>query len=70
MKCLRVPWIRCRADEIGAISVEMEWRNRPFTIIAHTERDAKDWWCSLSDDERNESLGFESASPSSELSLF
>lgn len=59
MKAIRVPWIRCRADEIGAESCDMSWRNRPFHLIAYNEREGREWWGSLSEAERDAALGIE-----------
>ena len=57
MKVIRVPWIQCRADEAGANCFPMTWRGKDFEIMAYTEREAKDWWRSLSDTVRNDALG-------------
>ncbi len=57
MKLVRVPWICCRADEMGAVSSEMEWRGRSFTLLAYSETEAREWWRDLSDREREELLG-------------
>lgn len=57
MKTVRVPWIRCRADEVDAMSAELEWRGRIFELLAYSEKEARDWWRSLSDREREEALG-------------
>jgi hypothetical protein len=57
MKIIRVPWIRCRADEVGATSSEMEWRGREFTVLAYSESEAAAWWRGLPDAEREELLG-------------
>ena len=62
MKTIRVPWIRCRADEADALPCEMRWRDRSFTVLAYTEKEAHDWWRGLSDREREERLGI-SAEP-------
>ena len=65
MKNVRVPWIRCRADEVDAVPTEMEWRGRIFDLLAYSEKEARDWWRSLSDREREEALGLASASEES-----
>jgi hypothetical protein len=57
MKTVRVPWIRCRADEADAVPSEMEWRGRSFTLLAHSEKEAREWWRTLSEREREELLG-------------
>jgi len=57
MKTIRVPWIACRADESGALSCEMQWRNHSFIILAYTEKEANDWWRGLSEREREDVLG-------------
>jgi len=31
---IRVPWIRCRADEAGAQLSEMEWQQQIFSVLA------------------------------------
>ncbi len=61
MKTVRVPWIRCRADEVEALPIEMEWRGTSFTLLAYSDREARDWWRSLSDRERESALGFAGA---------
>ena len=63
MKTVRVPWIRCRADEVDAVATEMDWRGRRFALLAYSEKEASEWWRSLSDREREEHLGM-TASPS------
>jgi type II secretory pathway component PulM len=35
----------------------MEWRGRSFTLLAHSEKEAREWWRTLSDREREELLG-------------
>jgi hypothetical protein len=59
MKIVRVPWIRCRADEVGTCSVDLEWRKQFFKVIAYSEREAQEWWGGLRDAERSEVLGIE-----------
>ena len=70
MKIIHVPWIRCRADEMGAIECPMTWRNRDFDILAHTEKEAKSWWNELSESEREQQLGMDTTSTSDEPGLF
>jgi hypothetical protein len=70
MKILRVPWIRCRADELSAIECEMSWRGRSFTILASSESEARAWWRELGETERNELMGMGQPHGSDELSLF
>ena len=57
MKLIRVPWIRCRADEYGAAPFPLEWRGRNFEVLAYSEAEARDWWKSLADGERESALG-------------
>jgi hypothetical protein len=59
MKLIRVPWIRCRADEEGAKPYEMKWRQQIFSVLAHSESEAREWWFGLSDAERNPVLGLD-----------
>ena len=70
MKILRVPWILCRADEAGALPFEMRWRNRSFTVLAYTEKEASDWWRSISEREREELLGISANPVNDSPSLF
>lgn len=70
MKLVRVPWICCRADEVGAVSHEMEWRGRVFTLMAHSVAEGRDWWAGLSEAERKEALGMSESAEPDELSLF
>jgi hypothetical protein len=42
---------------MGAVSSEMEWRGRSFTLLAYSETEAREWWRDLSDREREELLG-------------
>jgi len=56
---IRVPWIRCRADEAGAQLFEMEWRRQIFSVLAHSESETREWWGGLSDAERNPVIGLE-----------
>jgi len=69
MKVIRVPWIRCRADEIGTCSIEVTWQKQTFHLIAYSEREAQEWWGSLSAEERDQSLGLEAA-PEAEEGTF
>ena len=62
MKTFRVPWIRCRADEADAVPTELEWRGRPFVLLAYSEKEAREWWRDQSDRERETLLGM-SAGP-------
>ena len=59
MKIIRVPWIRCRADEIGALNIDMQWRKQTFSVLAYSEKEGREWWDGLSEAERNEVLGLE-----------
>ncbi len=70
MKTVRVPWIRCRADEVEAHSIQMEWRGTPFTLLAYSEKEAHDWWRSLADREREGQLGLASSSADDGPGLF
>lgn len=70
MKIIHVPWIRCRADEVGAVECPMFWRNRDFTILAYSENEAKSWWGELPESEREQQLGMGTASSSDESGLF
>ena len=67
MKIIRVPWIRCRADEVDAEPFDMEWRGRSFQVLAYSEREASDWWRSLSEAERSDCFGIETTG---EVELF
>ena len=69
MKAIRVPWMRCRADETGAVSCALDWRSKSFTVLAHSERKAREWWNGLTDVERDELLGIDHAG-SEQTSLF
>ena len=59
MKLIRVPWIRCRADEAGAKSFEMQWHRIHFDLLAYSESEARDWWSGLSAAEKDDVLGLE-----------
>ena len=70
MKVVRVPWIRCRADEVDAISSEVVWRDRTFAVLAYSQKEALEWWRGLSDREREELLGMDGAAPDDGPGLF
>lgn len=70
MKLIRVPWIRCRADEAGAKFFEMQWHRIHFDLLAYSESEARDWWNGLSDDERNVALGLNLDDPVEQPDLF
>ena len=70
MKVVRVPWIRCRADEVDAIPTRLEWRGRSVTALAYSEKEALEWWRGLSDREREELLGMDGAAPDDGPGLF
>lgn len=71
MKIIRVPWIRCRADEVDAVPFEMEWEGRCFSVLAYTEAEAREWWQSLPLAEKREHVGGGRREESgSELELF
>jgi hypothetical protein len=71
IKIIRVPWIRCRADEVDALPFELEWRGRVFSVLAYTENEARDWWRSLPEAERERQLGGGGGSASDgEMQLF
>lgn len=70
MKVIRAPWIRCRADEAGARAYEMEWHRLNFTVLAHSEEEARSWWNGLDETERNGLLGLENAETSDQISLW
>jgi hypothetical protein len=57
MKTIRVPWIRCRADEAGALPCKIQWRDLHFVVLAYSEKEAIEWWSGLSDFERAQALG-------------
>jgi hypothetical protein len=57
MKVIRVPWIRCRADEAGAQVFEMQWRKQIFRVLAYSEGEAREWWDGLSEAERRPVAG-------------
>lgn len=57
MKVIRVPWIRCRADEVDAVPSELVWSGQRFSVLAYSEKEAREWWRSLSDRERETMLG-------------
>lgn len=70
MKTIPVPWIRCRADEAGAIATEMEWNGMFFSILAYSEKEARDWWRDLPEGERQRLLGMTPAEESDSPGLF
>jgi hypothetical protein len=70
MKLIRVPWIRCRADEVGAQNCDLEWRGKTFTVLAYSEREAREWWAGLGEAERNEALGMETGADVEQSSFF
>ena len=57
MKVVRAPWIRCRADEVDAVPSTLEWRGHTFELLANSEKEAREWWRGLSDQERETLLG-------------
>ena len=70
MKVVRVPWIRCRADEVDAVSSEVEWRGRTLAVLSYSQKEALDWWRGLSDREREELLGLDGATEDDGPGLF
>lgn len=72
MKILRVPWIRCRADEVDALPYELEWRGHHFSVLAYSEHEARDWWRSLPERDRESQLGGSGSGSSedAEMQLF
>lgn len=70
MKIIRVPWIRCRADEVDAMAFEMEWRGRFFSVLAYHESEARDWWRGLTEREREIYLGGNHHGDDGGLALF
>ena len=70
MKTVRVPWIRCRADEVDAVPSEMEWRGRRFLLLAYSDKEAQEWWRDLSEREREELLGVTTEAEEDGLGLF
>jgi hypothetical protein len=61
MKVVRVPWIRCRADEVGSCSIDVQWKKLSVRIIGYSEREAQEWWGGLSDEERDAIAGLDEA---------
>lgn len=57
MKLIRVPWIRCRADEFGAVLWKTEMNGLEVAVLAYSEAEAKGWWKNLTEAERKELLG-------------
>jgi hypothetical protein len=70
MKVVRVPWIRCRADEVDAVSTELAWQGRTFSVLSYSEKEAREWWRSLPDREREGLLGIGGESVDDSPSLF
>ena len=70
MKIVRAPWIRCRADEVDAAPSTLEWRGRSFKVLAYSEKEATEWWRSLSDQEREDLLGMDRATVDDDPGLF
>lgn len=70
MKIIRVPWIRCRADEVEAVAAEIEWRGRRFALLAYSQKEATEWWRNLSERERAEYLGLSAVADENSPSLF
>lgn len=64
MKVIRVPWIQCRADEIGAETFSCHWRGRDFEIMAFSATEAREWWDSLSDAVKGDFLGMRTGNES------
>jgi len=67
MKLVRVPWIQCRADEVDAVQIELEWRGRAVAVLACSEKEGRDWWRELPDRERDAVLGIGDAEDSPSL---
>ncbi len=70
MKIVRVPWIRCRADEVDAVSSEMTWHGRTFAVLAYSQKEALEWWRSLPDRDRESLLGMGGEAANDSPSLF
>jgi hypothetical protein len=70
MKVIRVPWIRCRADEAGAQNFEMQWRRQNFKVLAHSENEARDWWNGLNEAERRLVVGLDGDDQAEPAGLF
>ena len=70
MKVVRVPWIRCRADEVDAVSSEVVWRGRTFSVLAYSQTEALGWWRGLDDRQREELLGLEEKNVNDDPRLF
>ena len=70
MKVIRVPWIQCRADEVGAESFPWAWRGKDFEIMAFNRREADEWWGSLSETSKSDLLGMRDRGGSDDLMLF
>ena len=52
------------------MSCEMEWRGQRFAVLAYSEKEARDWWRTLSDSERENSLGMTAAASDDSPGLF
>jgi hypothetical protein len=70
MKIVRVPWIRCRADELDTSIIPVAWRKQTFSIMAHSQQEAEKWWGNLSDAERHEVLGLDQQTDGDQSTLF
>jgi hypothetical protein len=70
MKLVRVPWIQCRADEVDATQVELQWRGRTIAVMAYSEKEARDWWLELPDGDRDAALGIGDEAAEDSPSLF
>jgi hypothetical protein len=57
MKVVRVPWIQCRADEVGAETFVWTWRGKDFELMAFNRKEAEEWWNSLSETFKSDLLG-------------
>lgn len=70
MKLVRVPWIRCRADEVDAVQVGLEWRGHAIAVLAYSEKEAREWWRELPERERDAALGIGEEAAEDSPSLF
>jgi len=70
MKLVRVPWIQCRADEVDALQVELQWRGRSIGVLAYSEKEAREWWRDLPDRDRDAALGIGEEAAEDSPSLF
>ena len=48
----------------------MQWRKRGFTILAYSEKEAREWWNALCEAERDELLGIDDGEGTEQASLF